>query len=163
MNVTNSTANRPAEQMAIGLSQDAEIYLDAASRVHQGDEQAIPRYMPPTYFLFCHAIELLLKAFLASHGTDERGLRKFGHDLNAAFAAATERGFSPADDRFPELVEWLAPYHEDHIFRYRQPGLARLPLPSETATILQPVIASVKATVRARYMASRQGAGTESQ
>jgi hypothetical protein len=54
----------------------------------------------------------------AASGVSEDKLRELRHDLKRALRDARQRGFVPADDRFPEIVEWLAPYHLDHSFRY---------------------------------------------
>jgi hypothetical protein len=65
-------------------------------------------------------------------------------------------GFAPADDRFPELVLWLAPYHLDHSFRYRKgDGFRRLPLASEAAKIIDNTVAAVELYVRRQYLATQ--------
>ena len=48
----------------------------------------------PRYFLFCHAIELALKAFLALHGLtqDELAQKPYGHDLEALMNKAVQLG-----------------------------------------------------------------------
>ena len=48
----------------------------------------------PRYFLFCHAIELALKAFLAQKtGLSQKELAdKFGHDLDALLKEGTALG-----------------------------------------------------------------------
>jgi len=77
--------------------------------------------MVPMYFLICQPMELALKAYLAVSGVLEKTLRDIGHDLDEAFRLAHEDyGFVPADNRFPDLVQGLAPYHRDHLFRYRK-------------------------------------------
>jgi hypothetical protein len=51
----------------------ARSYLKAAETVNNahGGAPGLERYFPPTYVLFGHAIELILKAYLASHGLAE--------------------------------------------------------------------------------------------
>jgi hypothetical protein len=56
--------------------------------------RALPKTDPPPdwprYFLFCHAIELVLKAYLAQYGVPPITLeRKFGHDLTLLLNAAS--------------------------------------------------------------------------
>ncbi len=47
----------------------------------------------PRYFLFCHAIELVLKAFLAYQGYSQKELIDiFGHDLEALLAKSIDLG-----------------------------------------------------------------------
>jgi HEPN domain-containing protein len=138
--------------MAIGLGQDARKYLDAAAHLDLADDAYTHAFAPPTYFLICHSIELALKAYLASHGLDERRLMRIGHRLERALEEAKKAAFSPAGNRFEELVQWLAPYHAEHSFRYRQLGYFRLPNARESIDIVEPVIDYVEAGVRARYM-----------
>lgn len=46
----------------------------------------------PAFYLYCHAIELSLKALLIVRGTSERQLRNVGHDLEAGLQAAVSHG-----------------------------------------------------------------------
>ena len=149
---------RPPEQIAIGMIQDAEAYRVAAVRT-------LPRGAPlqdnhltaPAWHLLCHAAELALKAYLLSDGVDPSA-RKGGithssvrHNLSGLYEMATDRGFRPPDAEFGELMEWLSPYHGAHAFRYRRPGRHRLPAPFFIAEILRPVISGVAQIVRARW------------
>jgi hypothetical protein len=110
------TAKLP-QLLAIGLIQDALAYVECARLLDQHHRAA--KYFPPKYFLLCQAIELALKAHLAASGVPKKIFRnKIGHKIDVAFRYARRYfGFVPADDRFPELVQWLAPYHVDHSFR----------------------------------------------
>lgn len=112
------------------------------------------------YFLLCHAIELALKAHLAASGVPTRTLRgkRLGHKIDVAFRYARRCfGFVPPDHRFPELVQWLAPYHLDHLFRYRRTGLLQLPLASEAAEIIQNTIAGIEPYVRQQFIKTQNG------
>jgi hypothetical protein len=109
------------------------------------------------YFLLGQAIELALKAYLAASGVPEKTLssrEKIGHDIDVAFRMARDDyGFVPADNRFPDLVNWLAPYHLNHLFRYRK-GIGRIPLPlmSEAAEIVHKTIVEIERYVRSQYL-----------
>jgi len=48
----------------------------------------------PRYFLFCHSIELVLKAYLANHGLTEKQLQAppFGHDIKKLLDEAIRYG-----------------------------------------------------------------------
>jgi hypothetical protein len=134
--------------VAIGLIHDAGSFVECARLVDQhlkGGVPTYPRFSSPIYFLLCHAIERALKAHLAASGVPTRTPRskKLGHKIDVAFRYARRCfAFAPADDRFPELVNWLAPYHQVHIFRYRKTGRLNLPLASEAADIIQNTIAA---------------------
>ena len=95
----------------------AKLSLSSKARLDE-ITRCSARYAGPTYYLLCHGIELALKSYLAASGVSEDALRKLRHDLKRALRDAQRRGFVPADDRFPEIVKWLTPYHLDHFFRY---------------------------------------------
>jgi hypothetical protein len=116
-------AGKLPQVSAIGFIQDARAYVECARLLDE--HLAGARYIPPKYFLLCQAIELVLKAHLAASGVPKKTVRsrRIGHKLDVSFRYARRYfGFVPADDRFPELVEWLAPFHRDHRFRYRKAG-----------------------------------------
>jgi hypothetical protein len=105
------------------------------------------------YFLLGQAIELALKAHLAASGVPKRILssKDIRHHIDKLFRMAQDdHGFVPADNRFPDLVQWLAPYHRDHLFRYRK-GDGHLAPPcafSEAAEIILKTIAGIEPYVR---------------
>jgi hypothetical protein len=115
--------------VAICLIHDAGSFVECARLVDQhlkGGVPTYPRFSSPVYFLLCHAIELALKAHLAASGVPTRTLRskKLGHKIDVAFRYARRCfAFAFADNRFPELVNWLAPYHQVHVFRPEKPGV----------------------------------------
>ena len=147
------TPPMPPERLAIRLCGDARSYVEAAKVLDERcrSEHLIHRIFLPTYFLLCHAIELTLKAFLASKGVKENVLRdKIRHDIKLAHQRAEKLSFVPADDRFPELIDWLGPYHTDHLFRYPKTGLVSLPIPAEAIAIVDKTLAVVEPQVRER-------------
>jgi hypothetical protein len=94
-------------QLARGFLTDAEAYLRAAQKLDQSVE-GIPS--SPQYYLACHSIELILKAFiLIKEGTEDE-VREIRHDLLKAWERATELGLCPKDYRTGEIVTMLAPY-----------------------------------------------------
>src|SRR5262249_59927432 len=79
-----------------------------------------------------------------------------GNNIGAGSRYVQGVGFAPADDRFPELVQWLAPYHLDHSFRYRKgKGPRQLPAASEAAEIIHNVVEAVDRYVRSHYLATK--------
>ena len=85
----------------------------------------------------------------------ERTLRrkKIRHNIDVAFRYARRYfRFVSADNRFPDLVRWLAPYHRDHLFRYRKgTGRLQLPLASEAAEIIHNTIDGIEPFVSGQY------------
>jgi hypothetical protein len=93
------------ELLAVGFATDAEAYIGAAQQLESF------RSFGRRYFLFCHALELLLKAQILATGADQEELFEIRHDLEKAYGRAIELGYTPADDRVKQIVVWLAPYH----------------------------------------------------
>lgn len=149
---------RPPEQIAIGMIQDAEAYRVAAVRTLPREAPAQDNHLTaPAWHLLCHAAELALKAYLLSNGADPSA-RKGGithssirHNLFGLYEMAIDRGFEAPDDDFGQLMEWLSPYHGAHAFRYRRPGRARLPAPFFIAEVLESVISDTARIVRIRW------------
>jgi hypothetical protein len=151
--------------LAINLIQDARSYVDCAQVLdeHQHELGKVfdphqhplgPPHKAPKYFLLCQAMELALKAHLAASGVPERTLRskKIRHNIDVAFRYARRCfKFVPTDNRFPDLVRWLAPYHRDHLFRYGKGNKwLHLPPASETAEIILKTVAEVDLYVRSQ-------------
>ena len=136
---------KPNELLAVGYIRDAEGYADAA-------EQLVKfRNNKPRYFLFCHAIELALKAYILATDGDQKELRvTIKHDLQKAYDRATELGYRPTDPRVPEIVEWLDPFHKDYTFRYTEKtGLQILPNPEELADAFKSMLKQIEPVTRA--------------
>jgi len=72
-----SISGRP-EQKALGLKAEAMAYITAAASLERADDGPI---LSTKHILLCHAIELILKAYVASRGDHEGSLLKVGHDL----------------------------------------------------------------------------------
>jgi hypothetical protein len=113
-----------------------------------------PRWSPfwQRYFLFCHALELLLKAQVLATGGDQEELFAIRHDLEKAYGRAVELGYSPGDDRAKQLVIWLAPYHKDHTFRYKETGYLIVPTADNLIATLNSMYREIEQTVRAAYL-----------
>lgn len=134
---------RAPEVVAEWFAADARSYLRAAVAVHEscGRTGLMPRYFSPVYFLSGHSIELILKAYLASHGVRRKELQDIGHNLSEALRVAQSKGLMPAHSDFELLVDWLSPEHEDLAFRYRDGGRAlNLPVATEVQDVIRAVV-----------------------
>ena len=127
-------------QLARGFLTDAEAYLRAAQKLDQPSEGPASS---PQYYLACHSIELILKAFILIKGGTEDEVREIRHDLLKAWERATELGLCPKDKRIGQIVTMLAPYHLDHGFRYRKTRLVTLPVYSELCEIVERLVQKV--------------------
>jgi hypothetical protein len=89
-----------------------------------------------------------------SHRSGEAAIFQGAHKIDVAFRYARRCfKFAPADNRFPDLVRWLAPYHRDHLFRYRK-GNGELAPPyafSEAAEIIHKTIGKIELYVKKQY------------
>jgi hypothetical protein len=130
-------ASRQAELVGMGYLTDAKAYLKAASALSQAAQADINMYSP-VYFLLCHGIELLLKAFILVSGGSKRELMKqdIRHQLNALRDRARALGYQPANEKTDEVINMLAPYHASHSFRYKDPGYATFPIIADTIEVL---------------------------
>jgi hypothetical protein len=112
----------PPGKISRKLWEDAQQYLKAAAALIGNVDNPTP-----TYFLLSHALELIIKSYLAAKGFTAGQLRDFGHDIQAAFneaiahdfqierqqeAAAMVRGFpnfirrSPSGMALTKTVNW---------------------------------------------------------
>lgn len=74
----------------------------------------------PHYFLFCHAVELALKAYLLQSGLMLSQLRKkdFGHNLNKLMQEAVKHNLSVG--LLAQNLAMLSEPHENFLARYPQ-------------------------------------------
>ena len=113
---------------ATGLWMFAETYLQAANHLAETGGDVL-RFNAPIYFLYSHAMELTLKAFLRSKGATLEKLRRMGHALPALLERARAQGLTPGAkaEYDAELVALLDVYNSEHQFRYIVTGALRLP------------------------------------
>jgi hypothetical protein len=138
------------KELAAACLTDARSYLKAARVLNQAGDMA---GLFPSYFVLCHLLELILKAYLAAHGADEPDLRYIGHDLLLAYACARRKGLKPLDERTAEVIRWLSPFREDMLFRYRQHlGSVSLPDSKEVADVASTLVEQIDPIVRSRFM-----------
>lgn len=94
-------------------------YFDIAKTVNQLDH-----FSPLPYYLFCHAIELLLKAFLLANGISKKDLPnrdRYGHDLEKILKKANELGLGKFVVIMPEQakeIEKANKYYKSKGFEY---------------------------------------------
>jgi hypothetical protein len=115
----------PRGRLAAALRDDAQSYLEAARVLAKNDLRGSLR---PTYFLLCHGVELALKAFLAAKDASDEFIRKkVGHRLDKAFEESAALGLSDPESKFRQLVNFLAPFHDEYAFRYRDVEFDHVP------------------------------------
>ena len=97
----------------------AEAFLSTAQQYHLAAATLLPLYQraeSPLYFLFAHAIELALKAYLRSRGLSApRGQR--GHALQGLFEQCQRKGLQVGCD-LRNVIHLLESENKQHGFRY---------------------------------------------
>ncbi|MCF8878628.1 hypothetical protein L5876_02245 [Hyphobacterium sp. SN044] len=110
---------------AIGLFNFAESYRICADSLTNSRPSGL-RFEQPIQFLYWHALELFLKAFLRAKGVGIAELKsRYGHNLKKLQAEAINRGFIKL-----ELAAWLIEnWQPMDIFetRYIRTGAAQIP------------------------------------
>src|SRR4051794_18481307 len=104
-----------APSIAFFLS--GESFLKTAIHTHEAlDAKALKlRFDMPVYYLYSHAIELTLKAFLRAKGLTARELsfKPWGHDLLELWNGCCARGLTlplPMQPETEAVIDLLAPY-----------------------------------------------------
>jgi hypothetical protein len=74
----------------------------------------------PRYFLFCHGIELVLKAYItrADRKITLVDLKNYGHDLTKLYGKAVDLGLRPSNPETQSAIQALTEAHLKHWPRY---------------------------------------------
>jgi hypothetical protein len=110
----------------VGLYHYAESYRSCAERLETGPPEHL-MFEAPIEFLFYHALELYMKAYLRSAGltVDDLRARKFGHQLQALWTECCNRGLALGG--YPDaFFDFLDP-SEVMATRYISTGFYRKP------------------------------------
>ena len=140
----------------LGLYRYADEYRAAAEIVQS---QKPGKLIIPIYYLYGHAIELALKAFLRSQGQTVEQLKSLGHDLEVALSAAEASGLAgfmtlPADDR--TALELLNPYYRDKELEYIKVGTKHFPTPQSLRHCVDTIVRGIQGHV---YLVERRPKG----
>ena len=145
---------------AVGIMRLAEEFVDAADSATRAGKT--PHKV--ALYLYGHALELMIKAVLVCAGSDEKRLRRLGHDLSSAFRSARRQRGSlsvPLSARDYALIGMLSPYYDAKDLEYLATGFRRYPLPSDLAALSRRLIdhlgPAVNAFVRRWLHARRSG------
>jgi|SRR5215472_16412440 len=100
---------------ALDLLDRAEEFFEAYRQLPPSSTRQFISW--PRYFLFCHAVEIGLKAFLVSRGVSEAKLRRVGHKIDPLMRAALGKGLAIGVLAASELM-LLDEAHAKHWPRY---------------------------------------------
>src|SRR3546814_14057462 len=108
---------KPPAIFAVQLFRRGAEYLDAFEDL--AGEGKTPRHFAG-YFLYAHALELLLKSFLAAKGVQRRTLmsrKTYGHDLVAIYQGCEAHDI-PTVQNLSAFVHHFKEMNTDHDLRY---------------------------------------------
>lgn len=135
----------------IGVFLSGESFFQAAQHLQRSCEAGDLRlrFTMPVYYLYCHALELTLKAFLRTKGISARRLasREFGHKLLALWEACVAEGLHshPVAIAFAaQAIELLDPFAREFEFRYLKVGVQHLPTLPDVQSAVADLMAAVK-------------------
>lgn len=98
-----ATSDEDDRTTPFGLFNFAHSYWRSAAALRKIKVQAT-HPDDPAWFLYCHAVELFLKAFLRAHGASVKELRdKYGHNV-VKLAAAAEKAGLHFDDEDRDVI-----------------------------------------------------------
>jgi hypothetical protein len=113
---------RPSNISSIGFHRYASEFAKYARDAHAA--AAVGEFSPVPYYLYCHSLELVLKAFLLEKGVSIRDLpkrKKFGHDLSKILLKAKTLGLEqtvPLAAHWESEVQTANAYYNDKGFEY---------------------------------------------
>ncbi|WFU55729.1 hypothetical protein QA639_40390 [Bradyrhizobium pachyrhizi] len=135
--------------IAVFLS--GESFFISAEYLRRGleDKDLQLRFSMPVYYLYCHALELTLKAYLRSKGFSSNRLasREFGHKLQVLWKSCVAEGLKghAVNDAFiAQAIELLDPFATDFEFRYIKVGPKSLPTLDAVAGAVEDLMATVR-------------------
>ena len=120
----------------IGLWRYARDFYYAATIINSANINS----MMVQYYLYCHAIELVLKSALAYYGFDEKSLRRIGHDLIVALeeVAKNDPGIPNITENWRKIetiIRMINPYYKEKELEYIKEGMKRFPILSDMEDI----------------------------
>ncbi|MDQ6995999.1 MAG: hypothetical protein Q9M82_00880 [Mariprofundus sp.] len=134
---------------SMGLWTYAKEYLDAAKIVaSSSDRELAPT---PAYYLVCHSIELILKAFLRGSGEELEDLKKIGHNLKRCLNKAEKKGIT---EYFcftgiqKQAVSLINDYYSQKEFEYISTGFKTFPKYDILEEISSGLLSSLKGYCR---------------
>lgn len=122
---------QPLGIFAGDLLKRADEYLEAFERLSQSPGGQLAFAM---YFLFVHALEMLLKSYLAANGEPKKCIRNHGHNLESLLNKATAIGLPSVPDLAP-YVEHFAEMNRNNDFRYPSGYNLTVPKPADCLEI----------------------------
>ena len=136
----------------IGFWRYASMFYCAAKKLHDNDDET----NVVLYYLYGHAIELVLKAVLVFRNFQEKSLKKIGHDLIKVWNEAIKNEPSLANmindrEKLETVLAFLNPYYRDKEFEYIKVGFKRFPSLNDVREIIEELLVDVGKIISIPY------------
>ncbi len=131
----------------MGLWSDSNEMLEAARTLKTHS----PKLIGPKYYLLGHSLEVGVKSFLLAKGFNEEQLKKIGHDLCKAIAAATKVGineFYAFSEPELDAITQLNPYYRLKELEYRVTGFKSYPDDEAFSKMIKGMLTSIRPICR---------------
>jgi hypothetical protein len=128
---------------ATGLWTYADIYRQAARHLAETTDLG---FSAPIYFLYSHAIELALEAYLRAHGATLLDLKAIGHRLPVLLGHACSRGLDlgASAGEASGVIAMLDFYNQNLEFRYIVTGYKSLPELKEVDEVVMSLLGATR-------------------
>ena len=149
MNIPNDEIDRSPPIMKLLTAASffkAAQHLESAVR---DGSLKLNHQIQPIYFLYRHALELLLKAYLRSAGMTEKQLsgRELGHDLEKLYDLEQFNRLPQSGEQRKltrQVVALLAGADQGHALRYPQVGIYQLPDTGAVKQVMNDLLAVIR-------------------
>ncbi|MBI5427974.1 MAG: hypothetical protein HZA02_06815 [Nitrospinae bacterium] len=130
---------------ALGTWHYAKSFFEAGQIIKEYTEDKTS-LLSPAYYLYGHAIELVLKSYLQTKGQSIDNLKKLGHDLKKILNEADLLGLKDIcalGTEESEAIKTINPYYKGKEFEYLVTGFKSFPnldfLHTATDTLLSKI------------------------
>jgi hypothetical protein len=122
---------QPLGDFAGKLLERADEYLEAFKRLSNSPGRELGFAM---YFLFVHALEMLLKSYLAANGVSKKCIKSYNHKLERLLERCKVLGLQDLPD-LALYVSHFAEMNRHHDFRYPSGYVLTVPRPVDCLEI----------------------------
>jgi hypothetical protein len=136
----------------VGLFNYARSYWQAALIIDLPRLRKIVTHADaPVTYLFCHAIELYLKAYLRHSGLSVAEVRKIGHAYDRLASRAKDLGLALGQDDF-KMIELLTDQEMMPLSRYIRTGFYKRPTDAALSGVCQRMDDAISQVLRLRRL-----------
>lgn len=128
---------------ARGLLNYAKEYYSGYELL-QNQEPSIVKYFAVKYYLLCHSLELVMKAWLKKQGATYIELKRLGHDLEKIMVLLHDSYGILFDAESQAMIKIVNQYYSQKEFEYALKGAKSVPVITELASIVHLLISKAR-------------------